>query len=721
MNKTPCPRLSLLLFAGWLGALASLPAQTTGHGGTGHGPVGVIDANGCTNVLITNLTAFSQPLPIPANAVPARFVTNYCVPVATNLCFTNPIPVYDMPMVVITNFQFHPSLPGVDVWGYAGQYPGPTIQAEVNQPVLVNWINNLPTNYPNWLQANTTVHPNDHYGQLVRTVVHLHGAAVLPRYDGYPTNWFTTGNSDQYFYQNLDLNDDGETLWYHDHAIGVTANNVYAGLAGFYILKNTPWENAYATNGHPLPSGKYEIPLVIQDKDFQTNCAPATLVNAGVPPWHYHAVVNGKVTPYLNVEPTKYRFKVLNGAGFRTWGLNLKVTDTNGVSATNAPAAPQFTVLGTEDGFMQSPVNVNAVMMMNGERVDLVIDFSNYANTNITMYNQVNNAEVPSTNGPFITNIMQFRVSATTTNPASTLPPVLVPDWVPTTNMVLQAVTNRQLTLDLNYSPYYPGPPFNSDPNAPGYFALINMEPFEAPIDDFMIAGDTETWSIINLSSEAHPLHVHLLDFRVVSRTHFGTGTTNTWNGNITNPPAMVLQYVKDRTNHTLKPLSYYLDTNATATKAARPFENGPKDVVHAAPFSMTTIVMKWPTNSLFYTTPSAVDGDPATDGRYIFHCHILDHEDNDMMRPMQLLSPKVLPLQAIRDAKVNPSASNRFRLLVRTLSGVKYALETATTLTNPVWTPVSGNEIVGDGEPLQVVPPPATEQTRFYRVRPVP
>jgi FtsP/CotA-like multicopper oxidase with cupredoxin domain len=286
--KTPSsPPRTMLLLAALLGSLASLPAQTTGHFGTGHNPAAVIDPNACAPTPVGYLPPFVQPLQIPSNAVPARFTNNYCVPVATNLCYTNALPVYDMPMTVITNHQFHPLLPGVDVWGYAGQYPGPTIQAEVNQPVLVNWINNLPTNYPPWLQADLTVHPNDHYGQMVRTVVHMHGAAVFPRYDGYPTNWYPSGVADQYFYLNLDLNEDGETMWYHDHAIGVTANNVYAGLAGFYFLRNTPWENAYATNGYPLPSGKYEVPLVIQDRDIQTNCPPATLLNATVPPWHY--------------------------------------------------------------------------------------------------------------------------------------------------------------------------------------------------------------------------------------------------------------------------------------------------------------------------------------------------------------------------------------------------------------------------------------------------
>jgi spore coat protein A len=184
------------------------------HDGDDHG--GVIEGGeGCSPIPFPYLPPFMDALPIPEVATPARFLTNYCVPIATNLCVNGVIPVYEMPEV--------------DVWGYDGHYPGPTIEAEVNKPVVVHWTNALPVAYPDWLLANTTLHGV--HDQSVQTVVHLHGAAVLPRYDGYPTNYFGSGSSDEYFYSNIDFNGDGETLWYHDHALGRTANIVYAGLS----------------------------------------------------------------------------------------------------------------------------------------------------------------------------------------------------------------------------------------------------------------------------------------------------------------------------------------------------------------------------------------------------------------------------------------------------------------------------------------------------------
>lgn len=364
------PAALLLLF---LGTSIAVSHDGDDHGGGGGG------GEGCSPIPFPYLPPFMDALPIPQVAVPTRYVTNYCVPIATNLCVEGVIPVYEMPMVQFPH-RFHRLLPEVDVWGYDSTYPGPTIEAQVNQPIVVNWVNALPSEYPDWLLANTNLHGV--HGQSVQTVVHLHGAAVLPRYDGYPTNYFGTGSSDEYFYSNIDFNGDGETLWYHDHALGRTANNVYAGLAGFYLLRNPALEAELK-----LPTGDYEIPLAIQDRDIQLNRSPASLytgnttTNGGVP-WHYHAVVNGMITPYLEVEPTRYRFRILNGAPFRTFGLHLAATDLNGGSINGALTPPPFTIIGTESGYLPSPTNVVSslgtpgIRMMPGERIDVVIDFT---------------------------------------------------------------------------------------------------------------------------------------------------------------------------------------------------------------------------------------------------------------------------------------------------------------------------------------------------------
>lgn len=699
-----------------------------------------------TTTLITNLLPFFvDPLPIPQVAKPARTTNGYCVSVLLDECYTNALEVYDMPMLSIQQ-SFHSNLPPMEVWGYAGQYPGPTIEAKVGVPLLVNWINNLTNNegmYPYWLQADTNLfhggHRSDLGAQSIRTVVHLHGAAVLPRYDGYPTNWFLPNDSDEYFYGNIDFNSDGQTLWYHDHAVGVTGNNVYAGLAGFYLVRAEGYD---ANHQIRLPSGPHEIPLVFQDRDFAvyellesgvTNCV--TNLYTGPLPWHYQAVVNGKVTPFLEVEPRPYRFRILNGAGFRAFTLGMAVTTADGSAyPTNltVPAAPKFLVVGNEDGYLQYASSTPRIAMMPGERVDVVVDFSAFTNapyTNITVQNAFginngNNGNVPS--APFITNLMQFRVSLPlTTNGTQDIhiPSPLVANWVTTSNMVSLAVTNRGLTLDLSVESPFPGPPFvSTNHNYP--FALINMMRFEEPVNDFPHAGDVEVWEIINLSNEAHPLHIHLLDFRVVNRQRFASDTntlTTPWNGDLSTPPVMVTNYINDRRAQTLKPLVNYLSLNPADLQGAQAFESGPKDVVRAAPFAVTRIVMQWPTNSMFYSTPSARSGDPATDGRYIFHCHILDHEDSDMMRPLQVKPPWQFTHSAFSTGTFDPDGIPQFSLAYPYRPNQKYRIEAATDLRMPNWRVISASGAALDiSNARYLLTLPAKDALQFYRVAPV-
>lgn len=675
--------LILLLGAGWTLNLRA-------HEGENHGtqPPGLP----AECVAVTNLVPFVDPLPIPSVAVPVRTNAQFRLPWDPTVVFEN-VPEYEMPM---TSFQhrFHRDLPPVEVWGYAGTYPGPTIRAVTNVPILVHWTNALPAVYPAWLPANTNFHGVTN--QNVRTVVHLHGAASLPRYDGYPTNNYYSGTSDTYLYNNWDLNGDGETLWYHDHALGLTANNVYAGLEGFYLLTSPAFEAQFQ-----LPTGPYEIPLVFQDRDIQTNCAPASLLYNGVP-FHHLATVNGVVMPYLEVEPRRYRFRILDGANYRTFGLNALAAN-----GTNLP----FYVIGNEAGFLQQTVTNTALNMMPGERLDVIMDFTAYAGAQITLVSQVGNA-VPAT-APAISNLLQFRVvlplQGTDT---SVIPTVIVPtnEWVTTAQMVQEATVHRQITLDLANEIPFPGPPFPSSEGSP--FALLNLSYFDDPITEFPAAGSTEVWSLINLSSEAHPIHVHLLDFRVVDRVRFAgfSGTLSR-----TNPPTGVVNYITDRQTDRLKPLATYLSTNAVAALA---FESGPKDVVRVAPYSVTRIVMTWPNDPIFYTSPSARDLDPATAGRYIYHCHLLEHEDDDMMRPLQLVAPWP-QLNWIVDPTVNSGANNPLRFSVLTQTNAAYRMESTPFLDSPLWLP--GEVILGTGDRVEVIPPPSMTPALHYRVRPVP
>jgi hypothetical protein len=289
---------------------------------------------------------------------------------------------------------------------------------------------------------------------------------------------------------------------------------------------------------------------------------------------------------------------------------------------------------------------------------------------------------------------------------------VIVPtnEWVTTAQMVEEATVHRQITLDLANEIPFPGPPFVSPEGSP--FALLNLSFFDDPITEFPAAGSTEVWSLINLTSEAHPIHVHLLDFRVVDRIRFAG-----FSGNLsrTNPPSSVVNYITDRQTDRLKPLSTYLSTNAVPALA---FESGPKDVVRVAPYSVTRIVMTWPSDPIFYTSPSARNLDPATAGRYIFHCHLLEHEDDDMMRPLQLVAPWP-QLNWVVDPTVNPGANNPLRFSVLTVTHGAYRMESTPSIDWAPWLP--GELILGTGGQVEVIPPPSQTPALHYRIRPVP
>lgn len=571
---------------------------------------------------VTNIALFVAPFVKPSNAVPASVSPEGYL-------------IYDIRMR--TNLHtFHPDLPAVPIWGYSdspdrlGGSPGPTIQATSGVPVIVRWINELPSQYPDWIPADTNNHavPN----QDVRNVVHLHGGANRPLFDGHPTYWFRPGVTTNYFYDNIDLSHgaDGETLWYHDHAIGVTANNVYAGLSGMYLLRNPEFEASLN-----LPSGDYEVPLIFQDRDIQIELDPPTLLSdvicTNVNPWHYLPVVNGVIAPYFEVEPRRYRFRILNGCSFRTIGLVL-VTDVAGQPGvtTNVPMYQ----IGTDDGFLDAPVQIPltsggflpALRLMPGARADVIVDFTDWKGySNIVVANSFDAGNFGVPPGPPENVVggafMQFRVGQTTSGPdTSSIPSVIYTNSITAEELATQAVRTRRITLDLTIESPFPGMLFDQDHHL---FAILNMMNFDAPVTENPRAGDVEIWEFINLTGASHPMHVHLLDFMVVNRIRFR-------DFNPSQPsyvPGGVANYILDRQAGNLRDLSYYLAQGAGSTNPPQVNERGPKDVVHAAPGAVTRIVMRWPTNEIFQ-------------GPYVFHCHILDHEDNDMMRPIEVRPP---------------------------------------------------------------------------------
>ncbi|WP_366655407.1 multicopper oxidase domain-containing protein [Fodinicurvata sp. EGI_FJ10296] len=503
-----------------------------------------------------DLEPFVDPLPIPPAAAP----------VGTH----EGRPLYEITMEMVDQ-QIHRDLPPTPVFGYNGVWPGPTFDIPINDEIYVDWVNDLPPHYPDWLPVSASHHVPD---DTPRTVVHLHGGITPSASDGFPDWTWAPGNRARYHYPNLDEQGDGSMLWYHDHAMGNTRLNVYAGLEGFYLLRNSELEAEL-----DLPTGDYEIPLVLQDRNV---AADGTLVYPGV--CREFGTVNGAIFPFLEVEPRRYRFRVLNGSNFRIKQLAL----SNGLP---------FHLVGVDDGFLAETVETSSLLLAPAERADIVIDFTDHAGEDIVLQNTTS-CFGPQRDGQGrggdvdLPHMMQFQVADAADDPDdSRIPAHPVPDDGELARILDEVSVERDITLD----------------EGDDFLFLINQKHFDAPVEIKPRLGDSEMWNLINLTDESHPFHIHLISYRIVERVPF------------TEDGAQA--YIDDRDAGTLQPLDSYLDLDAAEPPAAT--ERGPKDVA-LAPFGyVTRIAMRW------YGFP----------GMYVIHCHLLDHEDNDMMRPIEVLA----------------------------------------------------------------------------------
>lgn len=473
-----------------------------------------------------------------------------------------------------TYHRFHRLFPLTKVWGYDGTYPGPTIEAFKDLPIRVKWTNKLP--YKHFLPLDHTLH-----GTMdtidVRTVVHLHGANVAADSDGHPEAWYTRnyrtiGQSftrKVYEYTN---HQPGATLWYHDHAIGITRLNVYAGLAGFYLIRDALERRLN------LPSGDYEIPIMIQDKTFNedgslfypNNSTPP--VNSPIPstPSFFFGntiVVNGKLWPYLNVEPRKYRFRILNASNLRAYGFNL----SNG---------EKFHQIGTDLGLLHHSIAINSFILEPAERIDVIIDFSKYKGKTITLVNGEGRSIGPGDTED-MNSIMKFRVVLPLkSKDESVIPHDLLPD-----HGINPLLATRERTMHLN-----------SGIDSYGrVMHLLNSKMWSDPVTEMPQKDTIEIWHFVNHFAFPHPMHVHLVHFQILGRKAF-TDEDFDEDGNY--------KYVQE----TLTPP---LD-----------FERGRKDVVRAEAGQVTSVVMHFKEHV----------------GDYVWHCHILEHEDYDMMRPLKII-----------------------------------------------------------------------------------
>ncbi|BCB02680.1 multicopper oxidase family protein [Bacillus sp. KH172YL63] len=469
--------------------------------------------------------------------------------------------------------KLHRDLPPTRIWGYNGRFPGPLFQVKRNQPVYVTWKNDLPERH--LLPVDTTVHGAEKDKPEVRTVVHLHGGVTPDTSDGYPDAWFTKGfqevgpffNSETYVYPNQQR---ATTLWYHDHAIGITRLNIYAGLAGAYIIHDDE-EDALQ-----LPDEPYDIPLLIMDRSFNEDGSlyypsqpdpPVPEIDPSFVP-HFFGdtiLVNGMVWPYLEVENRRYRFRLINGSNSRTYRFSL----SNSAS---------FIQIGSDQGLLSAPVPVREILLAPAERADVIIDFSSMEGKSITLENH---ARAPFPNGPApdpdtTGSVMQFRVvKALSEKKNRDIPKVL--SAVPRLPEHHATVT-RTLLLNMRRDQY------NRE------IHLLNDQKWSDPITEMPRLWSMEIWNLMNVTEESHPIHLHLVRFQILDRQRFDQDIY--------------------RREGRFVPVS--------PRKKPPQTEQGWKDTVCANPWEMTRIIVPF---------------GPYT-GLYVWHCHILEHEDEEMMRP---------------------------------------------------------------------------------------
>jgi FtsP/CotA-like multicopper oxidase with cupredoxin domain len=569
---------------------------------------------------------------------------------------------------------------GADL-GYFRNSPSATFSVQRNIPTKITWVNNLtdpvsgalldylypvdptihwanPNNIPmdqamqqamsgqappyppgyngtSILVGQTTTNPNGWNAQSPAPIVtHVHGAEVQSFYDGGPEQWFTPDgkhgadyatyeptapNAAVYYYPN---EQEPTTLWYHDHALGLTRINVYSGLAGYYIITD-PNDN----NLQYLPQvlGQYDIPLAIQDRSFFDNGSLRFNVDAPVnPDMHPYWVpeffgdsfmVNGKTWPYLNVDQTLYRFRLLDGCNARF--LNLSLVD---IDNGNAPVP--FTVIARDQGYLRDPATENSQLLGPGMRSEILVDFSAIpAGHRIRM---MNDAAAPyPTGGAVIAGltdqIMQFVVGGTTVTPPAALPTGINPT-LPGTNWPTLPSATRQRTLTLTEVMGMGGP----------LEVLLDGQKWINPTSELPIDGTTEEWVIANPTADAHPMHWHLVQFQLVSRQPFDdVSWLTTWE-NLNGPAPL---------NHpTISPgniTSYY---NGLPTGPQND-ETGWLDTVTVLPGQVTTVRIRYAQQD-----GTTYPFDPTLGPGYVWHCHIVDHEDNEMMRRQQVISPSQLP-----------------------------------------------------------------------------
>lgn len=523
----------------------------------------------------STLTKFIDPLPIPSVLAPTGTLDG--------------APLYEVSVSQFTQ-QLHSQLPATTLWGYAGTYPGPTFEVNRDQTIKVRWTNDLRDGSGNALQHflpyDNTIHGAGAMFPEARMVPHVHGAVTDEASDGYPEWWVSpdanaagnvfggpAGNSILTTFTN---NQRAANNWYHDHSMGITRLNVYAGMAGFFNIR----DSEEAALG--LPSGEYEIPLLLQDRSFYEDgqlfypAGPGDVTSPGVgdpltglvgdfpgdasqvPRFLADAnLVNGKVWPYLEVEPRKYRFRMLNGANTRFYDLQLEPQPG---AASSDPVL--FHQIGTDSGLLATTSQRASVALSPADRVDAVVDFSEFQpGDTLLLTNRDFDADAGTTD-----QVMEIRIVEPTGVDDSNLPMQLSSF---DRYAAEDAVRTRTLTLDRTFDQY-------------GRLEfLLDGKKWTDPNTETVTQGELEIWEFVNNTGMAHPMHLHMEAFQVLDR--------------------------KDRNGNDMSLADYEL---------------GFEDTVTVGPRETLRIMVRFDQ----YT------------GTFVWHCHILEHEDLEMMRTFRIV-----------------------------------------------------------------------------------
>ena len=519
-------------------------------------------------------------------------------------------PHYEVEMREVEQ-TIHRDLPSTTVWGYDGQYPGPTIEAQQGEPIYVRWQNKLPDEH--LLPVDPTIHsdtvPYDTPG--VRVVTHLHGGNIESESDGGPKSWFTrdfqeTGpefEKKDYYYEN---DQPPATLWYHDHSLGITRLNAYAGLAGFYLLRSEHERNL------GLPEGEYEIPLALQDRTFNEDGSlfyPTTVPDEegteddsfpepSIVPQFYGdtPVVNGKAWPRLSVEPRTYRFRVLNGSNSRFY--NLKLFEYDESSGETGSEGPPFVQIGNDGGLFSESVEIDDRLEVgSSQRADVVVDFADHAGETLLLHNDApamyrGKAGSDQSDSEPLSEIMLIDVGGSATEQDTSQ----VPDELTRVPEIpVSSVDNeRYLTLAPQTDDYGRKLHLLGTEDEPTGLKLTD------PVTEEPTLGDTEIWSIANLTGMSHPIHLHLVHFQVLGRQSSGD---------------------YDPAEDDIEP---------DVLEAPETYELGWNDVVSVHPGEVVHVIAHFGEYEGLFTDQT---------GDYMWHCHMMEHEDHDMMRSFRVLS----------------------------------------------------------------------------------